>query len=48
MPESDAMGLHAFVQPLRGMPADLDAAIEAVRGKQYVLIGEATHGTHEF
>ncbi|WP_150304185.1 erythromycin esterase family protein [Pseudomonas saliphila] len=34
--------------PLTGSDADYDAIIDAARGKPYVLIGEASHGTQEF
>ncbi|MEF3061607.1 erythromycin esterase family protein [Ralstonia solanacearum] len=33
---------------LTGELADYDALAEMARGKQYVLVGEATHGTREF
>ncbi|SDS88445.1 Erythromycin esterase homolog [Halopseudomonas xinjiangensis] len=33
---------------LRDEPSDFDAIIEAARGKQVVLIGEASHGTQDF
>ncbi|WP_223825063.1 erythromycin esterase family protein [Pseudomonas profundi] len=42
----DAIEQHAV--PLTGSDADYDAIIEAARGKPYVLIGEASHGTQEF
>ena len=35
-------------QPLRGGFQDFDAIITAARGKRYVLLGEASHGTREF
>lgn len=44
----DAGKLAALVQPLSGDHTDLDAIVEAAGNKAYVLIGEATHGTHEF
>jgi erythromycin esterase-like protein len=34
--------------PLAGTPADFNPLIEIARGKRFVLIGEASHGTHEF
>lgn len=34
--------------PLRGSPRDLDALVELAGDARCVLIGEATHGTHEF
>lgn len=33
---------------LRGGPADSDAIIHAARDAEFVLLGEASHGTHEF
>lgn len=33
---------------LTGNDGDFDALIERVRGKRLVLLGEASHGTHEF
>src|SRR5512146_2144250 len=44
----DADRLSGLVQPLTGDHTDFDAAIARARDKTYVLIGEATHGTHEF
>ena len=38
----------AHVQPLTGSPADFDALLELVGDSRFVLIGEASHGTHEF
>ncbi|HEX7958886.1 MAG TPA: erythromycin esterase family protein [Terriglobales bacterium] len=35
---------HAFA----GAPADYDPLIEAIADARFVLIGEASHGTHEF
>ncbi len=34
--------------PLQGDPHQYDALIDAVGGARIVLLGEATHGTHEF
>ncbi|MDX6634398.1 MAG: hypothetical protein QOF06_601, partial [Solirubrobacterales bacterium] len=33
---------------LTGEAADWDPLIERAAGARYVLLGEATHGTHEF
>ena len=41
-----AIGAHA--QPLVGGPTDFDALLELVGDARFVLIGEASHGTHEF
>ncbi|HEX8556021.1 MAG TPA: erythromycin esterase family protein, partial [Sphingomonas sp.] len=40
--------LASAARPIRGTSADYDPLLEATRGKQFVLLGEATHGTHEF
>ncbi len=40
--------LRRSVTPLTGGPADFDRLIELARDKQVVLLGEASHGTHEF
>jgi erythromycin esterase-like protein len=40
--------LRFLVQPLTGDASDFDAVIASAADKRYVLIGEATHGTHEF
>jgi erythromycin esterase-like protein len=34
--------------PILGQPNDYDGLLELVGGRRVVLIGEATHGTHEF
>ena len=38
----------AHVQPLTGEPSDFDQLLELVGTARFVLIGEASHGTHEF
>jgi erythromycin esterase-like protein len=40
--------LASLVQPLRGDSRDLDPLLNAIGEARYVLIGESTHGTHEF
>ena len=43
--------LHALretVQPLTGSPDDFRLLLDRVANARYVLIGEASHGTHEF
>jgi erythromycin esterase-like protein len=35
-------------RPLAGGPADFDALLNVVGGARFVMIGEASHGTHEF
>jgi erythromycin esterase-like protein len=44
----DASKLAGLVHRLSGDRSDLDPVAAAARNKTYVLIGEATHGTHEF
>ncbi len=49
MRESEiAAQIWNFSYPLQGMPADYDRMLEAIGGARFVLLGEATHGTHEF
>lgn len=45
---ADAGRLRRLVRPLAGSPSDFDPVVEAARTTRYVLIGEASHGTHEF
>ena len=40
--------LRASAHPLVGAPSDFDPLLELVGNARYVLIGEASHGTHEF
>ena len=40
--------LESHAQPVRGTASDYDSLIEATRGKKFVLLGEASHGTAEF
>jgi len=40
--------LHDAVQPLAGRAGDYDRLLERVGDARIVLIGEASHGTHEF
>jgi erythromycin esterase-like protein len=44
----DPKRLRDLVSPLQGAPSDLNAVLEHAEKARYVLIGEATHGTHEF
>src|SRR5689334_16480942 len=39
--------LRLLSQPLRG-PSDLDPLLERIGDARYVLLGEASHGTHEY
>lgn len=40
--------LQHVLRPLDGSPSDFDAILDQCRDKQVVLLGEASHGTHEF
>ncbi len=40
--------LHELARPLRGGPHDYDELIDLVGDARVVLLGEASHGTHEF
>jgi erythromycin esterase-like protein len=50
--ESDDPTVTALVKehahPLTGRPNDYDALIEMIGDNRFVMLGEATHGTHEF
>lgn len=35
-------------RPLTGAAADYDPLMELIGGSRFVLLGEASHGTHEF
>jgi erythromycin esterase-like protein len=50
MSKSDSMAaaLAELTTPLRGRPHELDALVARAGEAEIVLIGEATHGTHEF
>jgi erythromycin esterase-like protein len=37
-----------LIRPLEGRPDDYDALLERIGDARFVLIGEASHGTHEF
>ena len=45
---SIARALTAEVHPLSGAPTDFDPILELAATARFVLIGEASHGTHEF
>lgn len=40
--------LTAAIYPLEGAKADYDPLLELIGDSRYVLLGEASHGTHEF
>ena len=40
--------LRSLVQPLEGGPGDFDALLDRIGDARLVLLGEASHGTHEF
>ena len=41
-------GLREVARPLIGAPNDFDAVLALVGDARLILIGEASHGTHEF
>src|SRR5574338_685719 len=40
--------ISAVADPLGGSPADYDGLVDMVGEARFVLLGEASHGTHEF
>jgi erythromycin esterase-like protein len=52
MAEARATGpaeiVRAAARPLEGGPRDYDALLASAGGARFVLLGEASHGTHEF
>jgi len=46
--ESVVEALRRAVQPLSGESKDYDALMEQIGDSRVVMLGEATHGTHEF
>src|SRR5271169_3244694 len=40
--------VHRAARPLRGAADDYDPLLELIDDARFVLIGEASHGTHEF
>jgi erythromycin esterase-like protein len=40
--------VREIAQPLSGSPNDYDELLELIDNARFVLLGEATHGTHEF
>jgi erythromycin esterase-like protein len=45
---TDAELVREIAQPLSGSPDDYDSLLESIGNTRLVLLGEATHGTHEF
>src|SRR6266581_2880993 len=45
---TDAEFVRGLAQPLSGAPNDYDALLELIGEARIVLLGEASHGTHEF
>lgn len=45
---SAAAAIRAAAHPITGGPADYDGLLDLVGDARFVLLGEATHGTHEF
>lgn len=41
-------GIGEVASPLTGTPADYDPLLEAIGDARFILLGEASHGTHEF
>ncbi len=41
-------GVRSAAWPLAGAGTDLDVLLESARQARFVLLGEATHGTHDF
>lgn len=44
----EAEALRAVAHPMDGSSSDHDALLELIGDAHYVLLGEASHGTHEF
>ena len=47
-PVDFARPLREVAHPLRGEQVDYDPLLEAVGDARFILLGEASHGTHEF
>src|SRR5207248_9797484 len=45
---TDAEFVRELAQPLSGWPDDYDALLKLIGNARIVLLGEASHGTHEF
>lgn len=40
--------IHETAEPLFGAACDYDSLLDRVNDARFVLLGEASHGTHEF
>jgi erythromycin esterase-like protein len=45
---SEVAAIRLDAKPLTGSSSDWDVLLDRIGDKNYVLLGEATHGTHEF
>ena len=45
---SPVKAIRAAARPLRGNSSDFDPLLDRIGNAHYVLMGEASHGTHEF
>ncbi|HZF42105.1 MAG TPA: erythromycin esterase family protein [Sphingomonadaceae bacterium] len=45
---ADATAIAQAARPIAGAPSDYDPLLAAIGDARFVLLGEATHGTHEF
>lgn len=45
---TDAEFVREIAQPVAGEARDYDALLQLIGDARFVLIGEASHGTHEF
>src|SRR3954447_5964783 len=50
MPESNPSAdvLRSALRPIQGSASEMDPLLNLVGSANFVLIGEASHGTHEF
>ena len=47
-PTSTSPGISEYCQPVTGEYADYDSLLDRIGDRRFVLIGEASHGTHDF
>src|SRR5437868_15537765 len=45
---TDVQGIRKKAHPQTGAPQDYDPLLDRIANARFVLIGEASHGTHEF